>query len=322
MKDIISALKGLKGKTLVLTHHNADIDAVASALAMKSLLSRLEIEADLGVAESISRPAQKLAAGQNFIIDPDCNNYENVVLVETSVPEQLASVKNLRADLIVDHHTPGKLVESAKATWIDEKYKSAAQMVFDLFKALKLEMDKQTALWIAAGLTADTAHLRMAGLKEFEDLSQLLKTGLDFSEVLKAIETPPDISERIAVLKAMKRIETWRIGDLLLAFSRVSSHEAAAARALVKAGADISVVVAEKEREVRISSRGRPWILEKGIDLSDIFKKVGELIGGSGGGHNLAGSANGPDKTGIAPATKHIISELERIMASKAKSID
>lgn len=322
MKEVLKALKELDGKTLILTHHNADADAVASVLSLRALLSDFNIEADLGVAESVARPAQKLAEKSNFIIDPDCSQYDHVVLVETSVPEQLASVKNVRADIVIDHHPEGKLAAGVKAKWIDERYRSCAQMVLELFRQSGVAVSRNVAVWLAVGITADTAHLRLAGLKEFEDLVELFKAGAEFSEVLKLLETPVDISERIAVLKALGRVEVWRIGDLLFAASRVKSHEAASCRALIKTAADVAVVVAERENEVRISSRGRDWILEKGVDLSVIFKEVGKIVGGSGGGHNLAGSANGPDRKAIDAAVKYVRKELETAMKAQAQKLD
>jgi nanoRNase/pAp phosphatase (c-di-AMP/oligoRNAs hydrolase) len=321
MKDVLKALKALEGRTLILTHHNADADAVASSLALKRLIKNFGVEADLGAAESVSKPAQKLAE-RNFIIDPDCSQYDHVVLVETSVPEQLASVKNVRADIIIDHHPAGKLADGVTASWIDERYKSCSQMILELYRESGVAPDRTVALWLAVGITADTAHLRLAGLKEFEDMVSLFKAGAEFSEVLKLLETPVDLSERIAVLKALSRVDVWRIGDLLLAVSHVKSHEAASCRALVKTAADVAVVVAERDDEVRISSRGRDWILGKGVDLSVIFKEVGRIVGGSGGGHNLAGSANGPDKKAVDAAVKHVRKELETAMKAQAQKLD
>ncbi len=322
INEVAAALKVLEGKTLILTHHNADIDAVGSALALQAGLEKIGIKTDVAAAESISKPAQKLAQGENFIIDPDCAQYENVVLVETSVPEQLASVKNLRADIIIDHHPAGSLAAQAKIVYIDEEAKSTAQIVYKILKNLSVEIDKKFATAIACGIVADTAHLRIAEIEEFETLIELLKTGIKFEDILKLIETPSDASEHTACLKAAMRMEVWKIGDLLLAISRVVSHEAAAARALLRLGADIAVVVAEKENEVRISSRGKNWILERGINLSEIFKDVGKIIGGSGGGHDLAGSANGPDKNQINKAVLHVVHSIENKIGKQGKRVE
>jgi len=322
MKEVAGALRGLSGKVLLLTHHNADIDAVASTLALHIGLKRMGIESDIAAAESVAKPAQKLAAGYEFLIDPDCSQYDTVILVETSVPEQLHTVSNLKADIIIDHHPPGKLAENVKIKWIDESQKSASQMIFLLLKELDVGIDAQLAEIIAAGIVADTAHLRIAELPEFELLVELMKAGARWADILRLLETPTDKSESIAVMLAANRMELWKIGELVLAFSHVKSHEAAAARGLVKLGADIAVVVADKEEEVRISSRGRQWIEKVNIDLSKVFQEVGKLIGGSGGGHAEAGSANGYDKKGIEPAIKFIRREIEKTMGKQGKRLE
>ncbi len=322
VRDVAKALRGLSGKVLLLTHHNADLDAVASTVALHSGLKRLGIAADCGAAESIAKPAQRLASGTDFILDPDCSKYGTVVLVETSVPEQLHTVPNLRADIIIDHHPPGKLAEKAKVAWIDESQKSASQMIFRLLKELEVDVDARLSTVLAVGMVADTAHLRIAELNEFEILLELLRSGARWAEILRLLETPTDKSESIAVLISASRMELWKIGDLVLAFSHVKSHEAAAARGLVKLGADVAVVVAEKEEEVRISSRGRKWISGINLDLSMLFREVGRLIGGSGGGHPEAGSANGYDKKGIEPALKFIRREIERTVGKQGKRLE
>ena len=354
INEVAAALKALKGKTLILTHHNADIDAISSATACRAGLAQIgnEISAkqqiDVGVAESVGKPAQKLAEGENFIIDPDCKNYDNIILVETSVPEQLVSVKNLRADIIIDHHPQGKLVSQAKYFYIDENAKSAAQIIFLILKELgnmtaqsagkgdmaarsagkdnitakQVLIDKKIATAIACGIVADSAHLRLAGITELEIRIELLKTGISLQDILTIIESPSDASEHTACLKAAMRMEVWKIGDALVAISRVVSHEAAACRGLIRLGADVAVVVAEREKEVRISSRGKNWIKDKGVDLSVIFKGVGEIIGGSGGGHDLAGSANGPDRKAIKKATLHVVHALEEKFGAQGKRIE
>lgn len=294
MQNIIRTLKTLKGKRiLVLTHHNADVDAVASAVGLAEGLKQIGTAADIGVAESIARPAQNIAKQYEIIKDPDCRNYDFVILVETSSPEQLSSVKNLRADMVIDHHPPGKLAKDLY--FIDETAKSSSQIIYRILKKMGCKINRKIARIIAAGIVADTAHLRLADKAVFEVLAELTKN-IKFSEVLELIETQKDLSETIATLKAAKRMELFKFNKIILALSNVSSHEAAAARALIKLGADIAVVIAKKENETRISSRGKQKILQHGIDLSKIFQEVGKFIEGSGGGHNLAGSANGKRK--------------------------
>lgn len=296
MQNIIKELKNLnEKKVLVLTHHNADLDAIASAIALAEGLKQLKTEASIGVAESVSKAAQNISKDYNIMINPDCKDYDKIILVETSVPEQLRGVKNLRADIVIDHHPKGKLTEKA-VCFIDEKATSSSEMIYNILKELKCEIDKNLAKVIVAGIIADTAYLRLANKETFKTLLELLEKGFEYSDVLKLMEIPKEASENIAVLKAAKRMELYKFGDLITAFSVLSSHEAAACRGLIKLGADVAVVFAKKEDELRISSRAKEKILDYKLDLSEVFKEVGKMIEGSGGGHNLAGSANGKPK--------------------------
>ncbi|TRZ54382.1 bifunctional oligoribonuclease/PAP phosphatase NrnA [archaeon] len=296
IQEFAEKLKASKGrKVLVLTHHNADIDAAASAIALAEGLKQVGADAKIGVAESVSRAAQKLSEGFKIIIDPDCKQFDYVVLVDTSVPEQLASVKNLRADFVIDHHPEGKLAEKA-VSYIDGNAKSSAQLVYLVLKELKADIDESLAKIISAGIVADTAHFRHADSEVFSIMAELTQK-IKFSDVLQLITSEDaDPSGRVAALKAASRMDIYKFGEILVALSNVVSHEAAACRGMLKLGADIAIVVAEKENETRISSRAKEKITEKNLDLSEMFQEIGKFLEGSGGGHPLAGSANGKRK--------------------------
>ena len=195
-------------------------------------------------------------------------------------------------------------------------------MIYKLLKQLSCEITPEIASLILAGIVADTAHLRIAEIEEFKTITELLKKDIKYSDVLHSIETPREISERIASLKAGSRIKLYNIGNILVVFSRIASHEAAACRALLRLGADIAIVAAEKKDELRISSRAKNDILQYNIDLSDIFKEVGNIIEGTGGGHNLAGSANGINKRAANPAFKYILKQLSEKIGKRWKKIE
>ena len=319
---VADSLKNLKGKTLILTHHNADIDAAASAIGLQLGLAQIGIQVSVGVCESFGRPTKKICEGREILIDPDCADFENIILVETSVPEQLQSVKNLRADIIIDHHPPAKLTEKAKAVFIDESAKSCSQLVYKFLAALDCKINPELAKILACGLIADSQHLRIAELPEFKILVELLEAGITYEEAQKMIQTDIDKSELIATLRAASRMRIYKIADLVLVFTRVGSFEAQACRGLIRMGADIAIVVDEKKEEVRISSRAKPWIEKFGIDLSEIFKKVGALIGGTGGGHPTAGSANGFNKKGMADAEDFILKSIAKKVGEPYKKLD
>ncbi|MCD6477291.1 MAG: DHH family phosphoesterase [Candidatus Aenigmarchaeota archaeon] len=320
MQRLVEKIKKISNeKTLIITHHNADIDAISSAIALYLGLKQLKIPVSIGVSESISRPAKKIANDYNILIDPDCSKFKNIILVDTSVSEQLKTIKNLRADIIIDHHPKGDLVNN-NISLIDPNKKSCSELIYALLKKLKININKKIAKIILAGMVADTAHLKLAEKEQFKVILELLETGVMFSDVLKLLETPQDVSEVIAGLKAIKNSNLYKIGDLLISFSKIGSHEAYSCRLFIKYGVDIAIVFAIKKNELRISSRGKKRILDLGISLSEIFKEIGHIIDGSGGGHDLAGSANGKSKN-IEEVEKFILNTISKKLNKKIKKL-
>ncbi len=320
IRQIAKELKNYSGNVLVLTHHNADIDAIASSIGMFHCLKELGLKVDIGVSESVSRTAKRISKDYDVKTNPDCRKYDKIILVETSVPEQLKGVKNLKVDMIIDHHLPGKLAD-VEVKWIDPSFKSTTQMIYLILRELDVPVDKNLARLLAAGIIADTKYLRIADVSSLETIIELMKKGITIEDSMGMIAMKPDISEVVACLRAAKRLEMYRVGDLILVFSKVASHEAAAARSLVRIGSDIAVVAAIKEKELRISSRGNSKILGYNIDLSEIFKEVGEAIDGSGGGHDLAGSANGKNIKAADNAFRLILKQISEKTCKKVKKL-
>ncbi|HIQ49993.1 MAG TPA: bifunctional oligoribonuclease/PAP phosphatase NrnA [Nanoarchaeota archaeon] len=295
MEEAVKKLKILEKKNiLLLMHHNADIDALASAWVLKNYFS-LKNNVTIATCESLAKQTKKLLniINEEIVKDPDCSAYDFIIVVDTSSYEQVKTAKNLKINAIIDHHEKGDL--KAEIEIIDKNAKATACIVYEIMKEFGYELSEIEKKVLLAGIVSDTAHLRFADKNTFKIISELIGN-FSFGEVLNLIAVEEDVSDRIATLKAAKRMELYKFNELIVAFSKLGSHEAIAARNLVKLGVDIAIVMTKKDNELRISSRGKEKILAKGINLAEIFKKVGEFIQGSGGGHDLAGSANGKVK--------------------------
>ena len=310
MEKVIEILKNLEGKrVLLLMHHNADVDSLASACVLKGFLSKKN-EVAIGASESLAKQTKKLLdmIEEEIVIDPDCSEYDFVIVLDTSSLEQIKTVKNVKVDLVIDHHDKGDL--KAEMELIDKNAKATSCIIYIVLKELNYEFTKSDKKLLIAGIVSDTAHLRFANKEVFKIISELLGD-FSFGEILNLLAVEEDSSDRIATMKAAKRMEIYKINDLIIVFSKLGSHEAIAARNLVKLGADIAIVMTKKDNELRISSRGRERILSKDVNLAEVFEKVGEFIEGSGGGHDLAGSANGKVKP-YESVKKFILRELSK----------
>ena len=84
----------------ILTHHNADVDAIASAFALKHALEILKKKVKIGIPESVSEAARRFLIG-DVEINPRIND-ENIIVVDTSAPEQLEPIKVSEVFLVID----------------------------------------------------------------------------------------------------------------------------------------------------------------------------------------------------------------------------
>lgn len=316
MKEIAEFLKR-EDNFLILTHHNADVDAIASALVLKDLLEKMGKKVRAGVPESVSEVARKFLT-EEMEINPEIRG-ETVVVVDTSAPEQLEPIKIGDVAVVIDHHMEGNI--KAALSFVRPEANSCSELIYQLAGELGLEITPGMATLLLGGLIYDTAHFRRATRETFVLAGELIgKADKKYQEILDLLRTETDVSERIAVLKSMKRINSWRIGDVLIAFTSVGSFEAAVARSLLRMGADIAVVGAPKKKGLRISGRMN-WKLKDRINLAGVFKKTEGLIGGTAGGHDVAASANGKRPEKMGEAFRLILKEVEGKLGDKAKEL-
>ncbi len=318
MKKLATELKQFKDASiLLLGHKNADPDSVCSVVALSLGLEQLGYKTRRGVIESVSKLSQKIldSVNEKVEVDPNLENVDLIIMLDMSTEGQLSTfAEKLFASkakkMIIDHHTVHEYSLKADYSFIDEQASSTVELVYDLLNELKSEIDEKIAKLILLGTVAETAHLQYAGLKNFEILTELMKKfNIEYELVLATLETQLDVSERIARLKAAQRVKYERIGDFLLATSKIKSFEASAARALIRAGADLVAVAAEKENELRISVRSTPNFFEKTkIDLGrDVMPGVAKIIQGTGSGHPTAAGANGKQVKKADEALKYIV---------------
>jgi len=320
LKSLTSKLDELD-HFIILTHHNADVDAIASSLVLKEMLENKGKKVDVGIPESVSEVARKFL-DVDVKIDPDVTEYKNIIVVDTSAPEQLKPIKIPESKnlIVIDHHIPGALVKNSES-YVNPEAKSCSEIIYQMSKEMGIELTPRTAFLLASGIIYDTAHLRNADVKTFELLVELLKVSdRSYSDILNLLWTEIDSSERIANLKALKRIKSYRIGNILLSFTSVGSFEASVARNLLRIGADIAIVAAPRKDSIRISGRMRNRLSEK-FNLAEVFSGIEKIIDGSAGGHDVAASANGKNPKSINSAFKEILRLIEKKTGEKAKEI-
>lgn len=273
-------------KILYLCHRNADPDAIGSSFALSQAFG-----GTIGVVDNLSRLGATLteAIGAHVILKPQFQDYDLVVVVDTSVKLQVGG--NLQVPYaLIDHHLDKGLLDDA-LFYIQRPAKSTAEIVWRILKDNGKMPDRDSALALLAGIVSDTGRFKRATPETFTVAAELLaEGGFSYEEALEVLSIPTSVSQRIAVLKAASRAKIIRQGDWLIASSVVNSFEGVAAMSLVDLGADVAFVAGRhgKGERIRISARSSRAAAREGLNLANLLGEVGQAFNGDGGGHMSA----------------------------------
>ena len=170
---------------LYLCHRNADPDAIGSANALCRAFG-----GTVGAVEDISRTGMALmdVIGVEVEINPRAEDYDLVVVVDTSVQLQLGSVSLSRYG-VVDHHQDEGLLQDAEF-YIQKPAKSTAEIVWTILIENGKKPSRETALGLLVGMISDTGRFRRSTPQSFRAAAELLEAGgFEYEEALAA--SPP-----------------------------------------------------------------------------------------------------------------------------------
>lgn len=303
---ITSFIDKLDAKLVVLLcHHNADPDAVCAAFAFSRLLRRLrpKLDVEIAAAQGISRLSKFLLKSLpvKLTAQPRIEEADFVVLLDTNTIQQLDDwsqrVKAANSPLIViDHHASHPETERlATLSFANEEASSTCEIIYEFFREAEVKPTEAEARALFLGIAFDTRHFILANSATLKTVADLIDAGVNAEETLPMLSLPTHPSERIARLKAGKRMRLMRINGWLVALSHVSAYQASAARALVGLGAHVAVVAGQRGDKLQVSMRAsRDFYENTGVHLGrDVAKPLGEYLRGMGGGHSISAGANG-----------------------------
>ena len=327
-KELITSSVNANG--LLLCHPNADPDAVSSAFVFSHIIATLnpEVKCEIASPEGPSEPSTRLLSFLRFhvVTDPKIEEADFFVLLDTSSLKQLGHwgerVKTTGKPLIlVDHHAPKP--DDYTSSFIDlseEKARSTCEIVFRIGKDLGHRFGPEDTFALLFGIVFESKYFRIATPDTFRIAATLIESGADSQKAIALLGRPMTVSEKIARLKACQRMDLQKVDDWLLALTQVNSYQSSSARALLALGADIAIVVGGKKGKIRVSLRCTQEFVDKtGIHLGkDVAFKLGELLGGVGGGHPTTAGASGTgDIDNILKMSSRLILEtLKRVKSS------
>jgi len=286
----------------VISHANADPDALASSLVVCSIVKKMTgYHPSVIFPEGISRVSRKILSYTEVSLEfyeEMKRSIKALIIVDTATLNQFGPLCNKVKEFkgrafLIDHHIPDSDLIGLCYDSILKEEVATSVIVYNISKELGVQLSTNELFLVLTGILFDTRRFMIASPTALKVVSEILESGVSYSAAIESLQQEMDVSERIARLKAAGRIKLYKLDKWLVATTKVSSFEASAARALMNLGADVVFVASDKDDFVRISARcTRSFYEEAGISVGQhILRKVAEAFSGSGGGHHLAGGA-------------------------------
>ena len=281
---------------LLLIHHHADVDAVASAIALQTVFK----DAVICAPDKISSHGQKVAKhNQVEILTEAPEDWEGTVIaLDSPNPEHCSPVPKSQHIMVIDHHT--KIEGWPEGTEIihQPNKTSTAEIIIQILNELELTINKKCANVLLSAIYTDTGQFRHANNETFGSASILCKYGAEPQEVINLLDSERPLIQKVTFLKAAQNMKWIQQGKWIIATSVVGSFESGSARHLIVLGADIAIVGSSKKNgEMRLSTRASNRIVSEGFNLTNILEKICEINEGSSGGHPGAAGYNGTGDT-------------------------
>jgi nanoRNase/pAp phosphatase (c-di-AMP/oligoRNAs hydrolase) len=331
--EFISFLKDKK--ILITTHDLVDFDGFASCVSLKFFLieflqnSHVTIfftELSKSIRAYMTKFSKKFP-GFNFsyMKDVKLSKFDVCLIIDANSISQLGFNHEKGTtplgipNIIIDHHHYNKknpINENLNdLNLIDDKISSTAEIVLNLFKYFSHPLPLPYKYLVFTAILTDSGFFRYGNNNTIKNVSSLLDGDLDFQEIRSMLNRDVDISEKIAKIKGLQRVELIREGKFLIGITNVSSFGAKVATTLIKIGFDVSFVHSMEKNEYVINGRASKSIcLKTGLHLGKIFEEISRDLGGSGGGHDGAAALT-IDKNTDAILIK-IVDNIKKILRS------
>ncbi len=299
LKKVVACIKRNK-YFLITAHTNLEGDALGSELAFYRILKKLG-----KVATIINE--DELPYGYEFLPDTDKIRkfkpnikgvrFDCFVALDCSDLRRTGEVYRINSAnkpiLNIDHHISNE--RFGNVNWVEPSASSCSEMIYKLYKKLRLPLDRNTAISLYTGMLADTGSFRYPNTTAFthQAVAELLRYNLNAPQIYQNIyENIPftDMQLLSRILPQMKRQAGGRIiwfqvkknmlKNRKLSFD-LSGHALSFGRAIK--GAQAVVLFKENlgvKDEIRVNFRSQGK-----VDVN----KVAQFFGG--GGHKTASGA-------------------------------
>lgn len=300
LKKVVAAIKRNK-RFLITAHTSLEGDALGSELAFFKLLKRLGKQAVIINEDSVPSGYDFLPGAKHA--KKYKNNLKGIkfdcfAVLDCSDLKRTGEVYKLNAKhgkpvLNIDHHISNQ--GFADVNWVDSDASSCSEMIYRLYKRMRLPIDKDTAINLYVGMLTDTGSFRFTNTTGLTHaaVAELLRHDFNLAQIYRNIYENIPYSDMKLLCRAMSTMKTEASGGIAwfqvrqsmlrnkkLSFD-LTEHLLSCGRSIK----DVEVAVLFKENlgvkdEIRVNFRSQGK-----VDVN----KIAQFFGG--GGHRTASGA-------------------------------
>ncbi len=285
LKEIIDKFQNKKNlKVAIITHDNADPDAISSCVVLQRYLREHNVESDIFTnGGSQSRETKMLINSIGIkthrFEEFDINKHTTIILIDVASLNQsnhhININKNIKPDLIIDHHST------------DAPFESSATIITLLMTVMNFELKKDLATALYIGIDTDTNNGTTEKFTDFDDLAyfKILPPMIDNKLRIKIIESGSSEKEFEMLGNAASKYCLVRQGSTLIVTGvgyvdeSNRSDIAKIATLLLKFAKRVTVIgiveIKIKDKEGNITSR--EFSIVPSIRSRTITENAGEL---------------------------------------------
>lgn len=275
----------------IASHLSPDGDNLGSINAMYGMLTNLEKDTTfilndevpqsfkfLPFIDEFKSPDEIKEKSFDLFIALDCGDMNRL---GDQVKKIFVSSKN---SVNIDHHNTNDFF--ADINIVDVEATATCEVLFDVFKNLKLYLDKKIATSLYTGISTDTGSFKYDSVrpKTFEIAAELLKFKINFNEINTCIYQTRSKEKTDLLVRSLNSIKYFNDDKIALVKVTIDDLKKTGAKKMDSdgivefvrdiEGVEVAVLLKEKENAVRLSMRSKSF-----INCSKVASKF------NGGGH-------------------------------------
>ncbi|MCK5461022.1 bifunctional oligoribonuclease/PAP phosphatase NrnA [Candidatus Gracilibacteria bacterium] len=281
-----------KPKMIILAHSSPDGDTLGGALGIYFSLKNTGQEVQVACIDKIPKKYQFLPGVEKIQTDFDENDFDTVIFVDcgnkkmTKFHETKPKIhSNKMVKINIDHHPSNDFF--GEINFVSTLSCSSTEIIFELLKALELNITPQIATLLLLGIYTDTGNFMHQNTtpKSYLAASQLIKLGGNVSQIARNVFRNYELKTFKLWAKVLQNLHVTSDGAAIVGIEKKDYQSIGASRSDLEGVIDYinsmpeakySVLLSEDETgNVKASLRTR----NEDVDVKALAEKFG------GGGH-------------------------------------